>query len=295
MFSGLEPLPLPVGFTASAYPEIPVPVFARLTDYFGPWCYEPQRFFALWEMVKGTDLNAHMAASPPRPATTTRIVPGRAGKSIAVMGVEGMLMKGQPSFGGTSTVQLRRDIRQAVADPNVSGIMLAIDSPGGTAAGNAEVAQEIRDAKKKKPVWAQVTDLGASAAYYIASQADMIFANTPSAQVGSIGTVQMIYDSSGQAEKEGVKVLRFATGPLKGIGAPGAAVTDEQQAHIQGLVNGMQAGFDQAVRTGRGISAAQLESVKTGGVFLAPEAKTLGLIDGIQSFDKTLSALASAM
>jgi signal peptide peptidase SppA len=203
-------------------------------------------------------------------------------------------MKQQPSMGGTSTVRLRRDIRSAASDPNVSGIMLAVESPGGSAAGMLDLANEVRAARRQKPVWAQIEDLGASAAYWLASQADMVFANSAMSLVGSIGTYQVVYDYSAAAEREGVKTFLFATGPLKGAATPGTPVTAEQQADFQARVNDVQTHFDAAVRNGRGMSAAQLAAVKSGGVFPAARAAELKLIDKIQSPERTLEALANA-
>lgn len=273
---------------------LPVPPFARLNDYLGLWAVEPTAFASLWGMVAATDLAAHVAAAKPGgpPASRTWMRPAKGGQNVAVVPITGTLMKAESSFGGTSTVQTRRDIRQAAADPTVSAVLLAIDSPGGTVAGTADLAADVRAARRKKPVWAHVDDLAASAAYWVASQADQIFANAPTALVGSIGTVMTVYDLSQAAERDGVKVLRFATGPLKGAGTPGTPVTDEQAAAFQSLVDGAQAHFDAAVRSGRGLSAADLAAVRTGGVFQAAEAQARRLIDGVRSLDATLAALA---
>lgn len=267
---------------------------ARLSDYFGCWAYEPDRFLAQLDVVLACDLAAHMAAPPPPLARTTVAEPTDSGKSVARVLVRGTMMKGQSSFGGASTVQLRRDIRAAAADPNVSAILLDIDSPGGTVAGTADLAAEVRAARRRKPVWAHIDDMGASAAYWVAASADQIFANDRTALVGSIGTVMTVYDQSAAAEARGVKPLVFATGPLKGAGAPGSPVTEEQRAYFQSIVDDSQQSFDAAVKSGRRFSADQLASVKTGGVFPAAKALDLGLIDDIRSLDRTLEALASA-
>lgn len=271
-----------------------VPRFARLDEYAAAWCYHPDRFLAEWEFYRGQDLAAHMAAAPAPIRSGLNLLPAAGGKSVALVSVVGTLMKQQTSMGGTSTVQIRRDIRQAVADPNVSGILLEIDSPGGTVAGTESLAAEVKTARRKKPVWAQITDLGASAAYWVASQADQVFASNATTLVGSIGTLQVVYDRSGEAEQAGVKTLVFRTGPMKGAGAAGAPVTSEQAAEFQRLVDAIQISFDAAVRSGRGMSAAQLAAVRTGGVWPAGEALALKLIDGVQSSDKTLAALAGA-
>lgn len=278
-------------------PRVAVPQaaqFARLDEYSGLWLVEPSRFNVLWDAMHRADLLAHVAARQPERSPGIDYRPGKGGKSVAVVKAEGLLMKQASSMGGTSTVRLRRDIRSAAADPNVSGILLAIESPGGTAAGMLDLAGEVRAARRQKPVWAQIEDLGASAAYWLASQADMVFANSAMTLVGSIGTYQVVYDYSAAAEREGVKTFLFATGPLKGAGMRGTAVTPEQQADFQARVNEVQAHFDAAVRAGRSMSAAQLAAVRSGGVFSAAAGLELKLVDKIQSPERTIEALANA-
>lgn len=269
-----------------------LPFLARPADYFGLWSYEPISFSAEWEVYQKTDLAAHMRSAQARPQPPARRV-GVAGKpQVAVVPIQGTMMKGQSSFGGTSTVMLREEIRQLALDPQVSAILLQIESGGGTVAGTSELAAEVRAARKRKPVHAFVEDLTASAAYWVASQAGAIYANNPLAQVGSIGTIFTVMDSSAAAEKAGVKVHTFTTGPLKGAGMPGTPLTEEQAAHIQDLVDNSQLAFDAAVKQGRSLSDARLAKVRTGGVFPASKALELGLIDGIQSLDATVASLA---
>jgi signal peptide peptidase SppA len=273
---------------------IRVPYFGRIDELAGEWAYEPARFAAMWRMIAAMNLPIHMAAPlPPKPQTLTEMVPVKGGKTVAVLSAKGTLMKSQSSFGGTSTVQLRKELRAATADPNVNAILLAIDSPGGTVAGTEALAGDVRKARKVKPTWAFLDDLGASAAYWVASQAGAVYAGSSTTLVGSIGTVLTIQDSADAAEKGGVKTLVFATGPLKGAGTPGTRVTDDQAAHFQGLVNGLQSSFDAAVKAGRQMNQSQLDAVRTGGVWPASEAVGLKLIDGIQSIDKTIDALAA--
>ena len=272
---------------------LPLPLFNRLADYCGLWSIEPAAFDSLWHMARSLDMAAHMAEPMElRSALTKQAIPG--GKSLAVIGMTGVLMKSQSSLGGTSSIQIRRDIRQASADPDVGAILLAIDSPGGTVAGTADLAADVRAARKTKPVWAHVDDLSASAAYWVASQAEKIFANDASALIGSIGTYQILRDYSAMAERDGVKTHVVRTGPLKGLGTPGTAISDEQLSHVQQLVNATQDIFDAAVRKGRGLSAKELADVRHGGVMLAGEAQNARLIDGIQPMSKTMNDLSRA-
>jgi signal peptide peptidase SppA len=223
-----------------------------------------------------------------------RMEPAKGGKSVARIQVRDVLMKGRPMFRGTSTVDIGNAVSQAANDPNVSGILLEIDSPGGTVAGTDALANQIKTARKSKPVWASIEDLGASAAYWVASQADQVYATTKTALVGSIGVVMTMYDDSKAAEAAGIKTHVFTTGPLKAPGTPGAPITDEQATFLQGLVNSHQEAFESAVRSGRNLSAAELKEVTSGAVFPASEAKRLRLIDGIRPLRSTIDALAAA-
>ena len=271
-----------------------VPVFPRVTDYAGLWAIEPAAAGRLVDLARRTDLRLHVqAAETPKLQSTAEIVKAGAGRQVAVVRLAGTLMKATSSMdASTSTVQARRDLRKAAADPEVSAILLAIDSPGGTVAGTADLGADVRAAAKQKPVWAFCDDLCASAAYWVASQADRVYANAGTALVGSIGTVAVVYDLSAAAEKEGVKTLVFNTGPIKGAGTPGTVVNEEHRAYFQGLVNDAQQSFDAAVRKGRGLTEKQLADARTGGVFPAAEALRMGLIDGIKSYDAVVTELA---
>ncbi len=295
---GMAPATPPEDADMLAPPALHVPLFPRLSEYLGLWAIDPKSFQGLWQLHARADLVAHVArqAVTPLPVVSkTEMLPAAGGRNLAFVPLVGTLMKQQPSFGGTSTIQARRDVRQAAADPNVAAILLGIESPGGTVAGVEDLADDVRAARRKKPVWAHIDDMGASAAYWVASQADQVFVNNETALVGSIGTLLTIYDSAGAAEKGGVKALVFGTGPLKGAGTDGAAVTEEQRSYFQGIVNGTQVEFDRAVLRGRNLTGRQLADVRTGGLFLAAEALDRKLIDGIRSLDKTREALAASL
>lgn len=276
---------------------ITVPYFGRVHDYIGAWAIEPTAANALLTLARGMDLAAHVAetrSNQPKLESALALQPDGRGRSLAVVPITGVMMKHPPSTGGASTVQTRRDIRAAANSDDVSAILLNIDSPGGTVAGTADLGEEVRAASKKKPVYAFVSDLCASAAYWVASQADAIYANNATALIGSIGTVMALYDMSKKAEQEGVETLVFATGPLKGAGIDGSAVTEEQRAYFQLLVEDAQKSFDSAVKKGRSLTDLQLKNVRSGGVFGATEAEERKLIDGIQSLDATATALVRA-
>lgn len=206
---------------------------------------------------------------------------------VAVVPVQGPMQKGRSKFGGCSTVDARRQIRTAARDEDVSSILLYVDSPGGTAAGTYELSEDIKAAAKVKPVLAQVVDHAFSAAMFAIAGATHISANEPG-EVGSIGTLAVLEDTSKKLDAEGVKLHVIRTGQLKGIGTPGTEISKEHLAHLEQVVLRAHRFFVGAIRDGRGLSPAQLEDVLDGRTMGAEEAQTLGLIDSIRSLDETL-------
>ncbi len=267
-----------------------------LDQYFGLWAVEGDRFLALLERVGSMDLVAHVRANSGRgeqlaaARTATR---SSGSTSIAVVEISGTMTKRGSSLSGAgSTVMLRQAIRQAASDESVGGILLKIESPGGTVAGTADLAKEVAAARQRKPVMTYVEDMAASAAYWIASQTERIYANDRTAMVGSIGTFVGLYDLSGRAAKEGIRPVVIRTGKYKGAGFPGTQITEEQQANWQELVDKTQAEFSAAVAKGRSLALTRVEELADGRVHLAADAEQLGLIDGIKSFEDTLAELA---
>lgn len=265
-------------------------------QWLGDWAMEETRFLALAEMVRGVDLSVHLAAgrSAPPPVQNFATLAGPAG-NIAVIELAGTLMKQQASMEqSTSTVLARRMVRAAAADPNIQAILLAIDSPGGTVAGTGDLAADVAAANRQKPVYAQIDDLGASAAYWIASQARAIFANA-TALVGSIGTYGVVYDQSARAAMAGLKVHVIRAGARKGSGTAGTEITPDDLAERQTIVDQLNSHFLAGVASGRNLPIAAVSALADGRVHLAAVAQALGLIDGVQSFDQTLAAIQSAL
>lgn len=171
-------------------------------------------------------------------------------------------------------------IDAANADPSVKSILLAIDSPGGQVSGVHDAADKI--ASSAKPVRAHVQTLGASAAYWLASQADRVTASR-GAQVGSIGAYMAVVDLSGAAEKEGVKVHVISSGPFKGAGVPGAPINADQLAEMQGRINAIRDEFVADIAKGRGESPTRINESADGRVYSSVESVSRGLIDSLAS------------
>lgn len=212
---------------------------------------------------------------------------------VAVIDIVGPLAKAEGKYAQTGTVRTRQAIRTALADGTVAAIMLRIDSPGGTVAGTQELADDVAAASKVKPVLAHIDDLGASAAYWVGMMASQLTANAM-AQVGSIGTVAVVEDTSKAAEIAGVVVHVVSTGPLKGALSDGAPVLPEHLAYLQEMITAMGGAFFEATGKARGLKGAKLDAVTTGRVWMAADAQRLGLIDRVASFGEAMGDAAKA-
>lgn len=207
---------------------------------------------------------------------------------VAIIRMEGAITKALPKFEGASSVLTRRAIRNATNDEDIESILLKFDSPGGQVDGIEDLAREVTRARQFKIVDAYVEDLAASAAYWVASQARRITSN-PMGFSGNIGAFAVLEDLSGLAEREGIRVIVKSTGPFKGMGVPGTAISKEAEDEVQRHVDQVGVFFFRAVRQGRRITASQLTAVTDGRLWIANEAQELGLIDAIGTFEEAVA------
>jgi signal peptide peptidase SppA len=189
-------------------------------------------------------------------------------------------------LGGTSVEQVSSGLDTALDDPTIQSIVLSINSPGGQIDGINELANAIRAANAQKPVTAYVGGLGASGAYWLAAAAGKIVADE-TAQIGSIGVLATVIDTSGSDQKSGLKRYDVVSSqsPLKRTD-PG---TDEGRAQLQSMVDAMAQVFIGKVAQFRGTTPAKVESdFGRGAVVMAPAAVAAGMADEIGSLQGIL-------
>lgn len=195
-------------------------------------------------------------------------------------------------FGGTSVDSIRASFRAALTDPDVKGIVLDVDSPGGYVSGIPELAGEIRAARGTKPIIALADGVAASAAYWLASQADELIA-TPSSQVGSVGVYSAHFDESGALEQVGVVATEITAGEFKAEESSLHPLTDEGRAAIQARTDAYYAMFVGAVADGRNVSAETVRNdYGKGRVLLAKDAQMAGMVDYVGTMEDALRRVA---
>ena len=203
---------------------------------------------------------------------------------VAQIPIQGVILKQVPNvmrwlgMQATSTTETALAIETALADESVDEIEFFIDSPGGTVAGVQELADLI--ALSDKPTTSVISDIAASAAYWLGSQADHVVAN-PSALIGSIGVYRVMLDSSKAYQDEGLEVHLVRSGDHKGTGTPGAPITDAELEEEQRLIDQVAGMFVDSVAVGRGMTSDQVSPLATGQAWFAREAMELGLIDEV--------------
>ncbi len=265
-----------------------------------PWAILPRTLASIKEFVAiraagdrltREEIEARIGAGPARKNAQ------RAG-AVAVIPVHGVITPKADLFtdmsGGTSIDRLRGAFHAALTDPDVGSIVLDVDSPGGQVDMVTEFAAEIRAARGTKPILAVANTLAASAAYWIAAQADEIFV-TRSGKVGSIGVFAAHDDISALLEKEGVKTTLISAGKFKTEDNPFEPLSDDARAAIQARVDDAYRMFVADVAAGRGATDATVrDGYGQGRVLVATDALKQGMVDGVATLDEVVARAAGA-
>jgi capsid assembly protease len=269
-----------------------------------PWAILPEKLLEIREIYQrhlrgeNADIEA-IEARLGRPMENKH-VPYIIDGTTAILSIDGVLGKRMNLFtqisGGTSTQLIESDFQAAMADPAVKSILLAIDSPGGTVDGTENLANEIFAARGKgKPILALGDGTMASAAYWIGSAADRVYASDKSAMIGSIGVVANHEDYS-QAEKNaGVKVTTISAGKYKAVANSHEPLSADGRAVIQSMVDHIYTNFVESVARNRAVTpTTAAERMADGKIFLGHNAVAAGLADGISTQSALVRSLNSS-
>lgn len=214
-------------------------------------------------------------------------------EGIAIIPVYGTLVQKlgtlRPYSGMTGYDGIRRVFLTAVNDPEVKGICLDIDSPGGEVAGCFDLVDLIYAERGKKPIHAILSENAFSAAYAIASAADKIYVPRTGG-VGSVGVIVIHCDWSQHIKDDGLKVSIITYGNRKAESNPYVALSDEAKAAIQHDVDEMGRLFVSTVSRNRGLSETVIRNTQAA-CYLAAEGVQMGLADVVASPDVAFQEL----
>ncbi len=191
------------------------------------------------------------------------------GDSVGVVEVKGMIIDSK------ETIKQLHDFRK---NQKVKAVVLRIDSPGGVVGPTQEIYEEVRKLTLKKKVVVSMGSVAASGGYYIAAPASTIFAN-PGTVTGSLGVLMKLSNIESLLGKIGLKSFVLKSGRFKDTGSPVRAMTEEDKAVLQGVIENMHGQFVKAVAEGRRIPQAEVTRIADGRIFTGEQALRLKLVD----------------
>jgi signal peptide peptidase SppA len=255
-----------------------------------PWAIRAEALTRLAKAMR----RAEAADDQPEPQAATRTLSTTGG--VAVIPLKGLLTPKVSLLsllfgGGSGLLGFRENFREALASDEVGSILIDVDSPGGSTDLIPEIAAEIRAARGQKPITAIANTQAASAAYWLAAQADELVV-TPSGMAGSIGVFLVHEDWSGFNEAMGVRPTYISAGKFKTEGNMDEPLSDEAKVHFQSIVDEFYDLFVASVAAGRGVSENSVRNgFGEGRMATARQAVALGMADRVESFNETVVRL----
>ncbi len=194
---------------------------------------------------------------------------------IALIRVEGVIVDSR---------KIVKALRRYRKNPDIKGILIRIDSPGGGVAPSQEIYDELIEIQREglKKVVSSMGTVAASGGYYIASATDLIVAN-PGTLTGSIGVIMELTNIEGLLDKIGVEGITIKSGKNKDVGSPFRKMQKEERALLQGVLDDVHSQFIEAVAEGRSLRIDEVRRLADGRVFTGRQAQEVGLVDELGS------------
>lgn len=227
---------------------------------------------------------------------------------IALINIDGPIQfeNGDTPFAPKSSAESARiSLQKALKDNNIKGILLRINSPGGTVGMSQEVYADVLKARQQKPVVVSMGDMAASGGYYIASAADRIYAY-PGTLTGSIGVILSTYDAGEFLTKKlGIKPQTIKSGKFKDIASPYRTMTKEERQLLQNMTDSTHQQFISAIIDARSkrndnykekkevLKSDILRKYADGRIFNGEQAIKIGLVDNLGTLDDAYKAISN--
>src|SRR5690606_17993208 len=206
---------------------------------------------------------------------------GSGAEHIARIRIEGTI---------TEDEELLKTLENLREAERVKGVIVTIDSPGGTTVGGEALFNEVRKLAESKPVVAQVGTLAASAGYMVASATDYIVARHSSI-VGSIGVIVQVPNVTGLMDKVGIQVEEIKSAPLKAEPSPFNPTTEPERQTVRAMVLDSYDWFIDLVESRRPLSRAEVQQLADGAIFTGRQALERKLIDALGGVDEAKARL----
>ncbi len=219
----------------------------------------------------------------------TSLILSMAGKSfgekIGIVEIEGVIVQSKDAM---------EDIVRFKENEAIRGVIIRINSPGGSVGPTQEIYREIKKLRENKKVYVSMGSVCASGGYYIATAGEKIFAN-PSTITGSIGVIMEYAVIEDLLKKIGIQAGALKSGEFKDTGSPLRQMRPEEKRYLQEVLNSIHEEFIKDVAEGRKMSLEETSKLSDGRIYTGRQAKQLGLIDTIGNFYDAVDAMKKVL
>lgn len=211
------------------------------------------------------------------------------GPRVAVVPVHGPITHGAGSLGSLATDErVIRMVRVARLDPRVVGVILHVDSPGGSALASDRMHHEIEQLARHKPLVACMANVAASGGYYVAAPAHRVVCE-PTTITGSIGVVAARLSIEPLLAKLGVTTEAVRRGARAGLLSAGMPLSEDERAALVREIEATYGAFVGVVAAGRKMPKEKVEALARGRVYSGKEALDVGLVDALGGFEQAMA------
>jgi len=209
---------------------------------------------------------------------------------LELVSLDGAITGARASASGAMAVRDR--LRELIEDESVKGVLLSINSPGGTVGASKELYQAVKDLSEVKPVVVSMLDQATSGGYYAASSATKIYANAGTL-TGSIGVILSGFNAKELFDRVGIQSQTIKTGPYKDIFSPFRELGDPERQLLQDLLQSTYQEFITDVSKGRKLDLEVVRKLADGRLYTGQQAKDNKLVDAIGTLDMAIADLRS--
>lgn len=260
-------------------------------------------FYLMFFIVVSGCVFMNVSLIPGEQPLEERLLEGTGRAKILLVDISGFISGRERTEGlvrkkGAMTARVKEELDKAEMDGDIAGVVLRIDTPGGTVSASDIIYHEIMEFKKRKgvPVYASITALGTSGGYYVASASDRIFSH-PTAITGSIGVITMKFNIQGLMEKIGIDTVAVKSGEKKDIFSPFRPDSPEEKKIVQDIIDTLFQRFVDVIALGRKgvLERKDILALADGRPYTAAQALKGGLIDGIGYLGDTFEEMKSSL
>ena len=201
---------------------------------------------------------------------------------VALVSIEGPIV---------DSMDVVKEIKEHTTDRSIKAIILRIDSPGGAVGPSQEIYEEVKKASAEKHIVVSMGSIAASGGYYVASPADMIFAN-PGTLTGSIGVIMEIPNLEGLMTKIGIRTEVIKSGKHKDMASAFRKMEKADRDILQGVLDTVHEQFIRAVAEGRKLTVDSIRPIADGRIFTGEQAKGLKLVDELGTLEDAIRKAA---